>query len=84
MDNRAGDKELKEACQDFESIFVKQLLDGMRKTINKTGLLSGGLTEEIYEDMLYSEYAREISRSGNLGLADLLYNQLKGAPETSA
>jgi len=52
------------------------MLDTMRKTINKSGLLDGGYAEEIFEDMLYDKYALQIAESGNLGLADTLYKQL--------
>ena len=38
------DAKLRQACQDFESIFVKQMLDSMRKTVQKTGLTDGGKT----------------------------------------
>lgn len=79
--NNAGkgkqeNEELKEACSDFQSIFVKQMLDSMRKTVNKTGLLDGGQAEEIFEDMLYDEYAQKISNTGNLGLDEMMYRQL--------
>lgn len=67
---------LKEACSDFQAIFVKQMLDSMRKTVNKTGLLDGGQAEKIFEDMLYDEYAQKISKTADLGLDDMLYQQL--------
>src|SRR6056297_2494547 len=67
---------LKETCSDFQAIFVKQMLDSMRKTVNKSGLLEGGQAEEIFEDMLYDEYAQSISENGNIGLDDMLYKQL--------
>lgn len=67
---------LKQACSDFQAIFVKQMLDSMRKTVNKTGLLDGGRAEEIFEDMLYDEYAQKISKTADLGLDDMLYQQL--------
>ncbi len=69
-------KKLKEACQDFEAIFIKQMLDGMRKTVPKTELLERTLGEEIFEDMLYTEYAKIMSRRGSLGIADILFKQL--------
>ncbi|MCX7788317.1 MAG: rod-binding protein [Spirochaetes bacterium] len=69
-------KKLKEACQDFEAIFIKQMLDGMRKTVPRTELLERTLGEEIFEDMLYTEYAKVMSRRGSLGIADLLFKQL--------
>jgi flagellar protein FlgJ len=75
--NSAKDaKRLKEACQDFEAIFIKQMLDGMRKTVPRAELLERTLGEEIFEDILYTEYAKIMSRRGSLGIADLLFKQL--------
>jgi len=67
---------LYKVCQDFEAIFIKQMLNVMRKTINKTGLLDGGYAEEIFEDMLYDEYAKKMAENAQFGLSDKLYNQL--------
>src|SRR6056297_3267239 len=74
--NTAKNEKLKETCSDFQAIFVKQMLDSMRKTVNKSGLLEGGQAEEIFEDMLYDEYAQSISKNGDIGLDDMLYKQL--------
>jgi Rod binding domain-containing protein len=71
---------LYQAALDFESIFVKQMLDAMRKTVNKSGLIEGGMAEDIFEDMLYEKYATTMTRSAGFGLADQIYRQL--APGT--
>ena len=70
------DAKLYEACQDFEAIFIKQMLNSMKKTVNKTGFINGGMAEEIFEDMLYDEYAVLIAKNARLGLADMVYKQL--------
>lgn len=67
---------LKEACIDFSSLFVKQMLTAMKKTIYKSGLMDGGMAEDIFEDMLYDEYAKDITRSSNFGLAEMMYKEL--------
>ena len=67
---------LYKACQDFEAIFIKQMLNVMRKTIKKSGLLDGGFAEEVFEDMLYDEYAKRMSENAHFGLSDTLYKQL--------
>ena len=69
-------EELKEACKEFETILIEQMLNSMRKTVNKSGLMQGGMGEDIFEDMLYEKYARKMSDSANLGLSDMLYRQL--------
>ncbi len=68
--------ELKEACQAFESVFVTYMLQKMRGTVSEGGMLEGGPGQSMYKEMLDEEYAKSISESGNLGLADLMYQQL--------
>ncbi|MFW5782109.1 MAG: rod-binding protein [Candidatus Muiribacteriaceae bacterium] len=69
-------EELKKTCQEFESLFVNQLMKEMRKTVDKSGFIDGGHGEEIFQSMLDEEYAKEISKSQTLGLSDMLYSQL--------
>ena len=70
-------------CQDFESIFIKQMLNVMRKTVHKTGLTDGGMAEEIFEDMLYDEYALKMAQSSRFGISDMLYKELSRPNEVS-
>jgi flagellar protein FlgJ len=72
------DAKLKESCIQMESIFVKQMLNVMRKSVEKTGFIDGGQAEEIFTDMLYDKYAEEMSRSHTLGLSRTIYRQLAG------
>ena len=67
---------LYKVSQEFEAIFIKQMLNVMRKSVSKTGLLDGGMAEEIFEDMLYDEYAKNMAESGSFGIADMIYRQL--------
>jgi flagellar protein FlgJ len=67
---------LYKVSQEFEAIFIKQMLNVMRKSVNKTGLMDGGMAEEIFEDMLYDEYAQKMAESGSFGIADMIYRQL--------
>jgi flagellar protein FlgJ len=69
---------LYEQCEALETFLVKTLVTGMRKTIQKTEFLDGGFAGEMYEDMLYDEYARDMSRNAGFGLAELAYLELTG------
>jgi flagellar protein FlgJ len=62
---------LYEACVQFESLLVKQMLTAMRKTVSHDGL-----GRDIFEDMLYDEYALSMARTAGFGLADTLYRHL--------
>ncbi len=73
----ASDKDkLREAGVEFEAIFVKMMLDSMRKNENKKDrLIDGGMAEEIFEDMLYTEYSRKMAKVGNFGIAEAIVRQ---------
>ncbi|HZX45795.1 MAG: hypothetical protein GX918_01165 [Clostridiales bacterium] len=67
---------LKEACREMEAVFINTVLDRMRATIIRDGLIKESLGEEIFTSMLDGELARKISMGEGTGIADLLYRQL--------
>ncbi|MGJ4748340.1 rod-binding protein [Leptospira sp. SA-E8] len=69
-------KKLYDASSEFESIFVKMMLKEMKSTVHKSGLIDGGYAEEIFEDMLYDEYSKNLSANSSLGLAEQIYQSL--------
>jgi len=69
-------KKLKDACNDFESIFIKQMLDSMKKTIHHSDLTKRNMGEEIFDDMLYDEYAKKMSGNAGLGISNMMFQQL--------
>lgn len=72
----AKSRKLEQACNDFESLFVNQMLKQMRKTVPQEGLFNGGRAEKIYTEMLDSEMAESISNQRGLGLAAMMYRQM--------
>lgn len=74
---RNGDtQKLRAACEDFEALFIKQMLSSMRATIHRSELTDGGFAADIYEDMLYDEYAARMARTADLGISEMLLKQL--------
>ena len=75
--DRPVDEKLMGTCIEMESIMVGKMIKEMRKTLHKEdSLLYGGMAEEIFEDMLYDEYALSMSRTSSNGIAAMLYEQL--------
>ncbi len=70
------DRKLWDVCVEAESLFVAKMLKEMRKTVHKNDFLHGGFAEEIFEDMLYDEYALRLSKNTSLGMAKMLYDEL--------
>ena len=72
------DKRLMDVCIEMESLMVARMFKEMRKTVHKNEWFHGGFAEEIFEDMLYDEYALDVSKNSKLGLAKMLYDELSG------
>ena len=72
------DKELFEAALELEGILVQNLVRSMRNTVQRTNLIDTGFAGEIYEDMLFDEYSRIITRNAGFGFAELVYRELTG------
>ena len=68
---------LYELCLELETFLVKNLLTGMRNTIQKSGLIDEGFAGKMYEDMLWDEYAKDYTKNAGFGLAEQAYRQLK-------
>jgi len=66
---------LYEKSLELESYFVKMMISSMRKTVVKA---DGGndYAQNMYEDMLYDEYATNMTKNAHFGLADEIYMQL--------
>ena len=67
-----------ELCLELETFLIKNLISGMRNTVQKSNLIDTGFAGEVYEDMLYDEYAKIFARNANLGFAEMAYRELTG------
>ena len=71
-------EKLYELCLELETFLVKNLIKSMRSTVQKTNLIDTGLAGEIYEDMLFDEYAKVLTRNAGFGFAEMAYRELAG------
>lgn len=70
------DAKLEKACREFEAVFVRYLLQKMRESVPRDGIEGSSSERELYESMLDTAMADSISQQGQMGLADLLYQQV--------
>lgn len=73
---KTEDQQLREAAQDFEAVFLFQVLKQVRNTIHREDFLNGGVAEDMFTGMLDEEYAKVMARTGTTGLSNVLYQQL--------
>jgi len=74
--NDKDQKKLYEACQGLEAIWLSKVMGTMRNSINRSDLIPRSFADETFESMLYDEYATEMSKTGQIGIAEILYQQL--------
>ncbi|BEU87203.1 hypothetical protein TAMA11512_06670 [Selenomonas sp. TAMA-11512] len=73
----AEDKKLREACQGFEAMFLNIMYTQMRNTVPKNDLFGHDNADEILQSMRDTAMMNAAAESGGIGLAKMLYEQLK-------
>lgn len=76
--SKATDDELMNACKQFESYFLEQVFKEMVKTIpNEEQSGSSSTMVDYYKDQMIQNIASESTERNSLGLAQMLYEQMK-------
>jgi flagellar protein FlgJ len=65
------------ACKQFEEMYLSQMFQQMRKSSGKSKESGGGEQEEMFQGMLDNERAKTWAQEGGVGLANLLFQQMK-------
>ncbi|MCR5762629.1 MAG: rod-binding protein [Treponema sp.] len=72
--------DLYEQSMELENYLVKMMLSSARKTVQKSSLLGddNNYARDMYEDMMYDNYAESLTKNAHFGLADQIYIELSG------
>jgi len=75
----ASTDELMDACKQFEAYFLEQMFKEMVKTIPKNEESSSSTTGmlDYFKDEMIREIAADSTEQNSLGLAQMLYEQMK-------
>jgi len=68
---------LRRTCETFEAIFTQQLFKSMRASVDTGGLLPKSQADEIFSGLMDKQVARDLASQGSLGIADMLFAQLR-------
>ena len=77
--SKATDEELLDVCKQFEAYFMEQVFKQMEKTIIKDES-SGGQTTALvdyFKDSALQELTKTSTETQGLGIAQMLYEQMK-------
>jgi len=62
-------QQIKDAADDFEAMFVSEMLSNMSDTVETDPLFGGGEAEETWKGMMNQEIGKEVVKSGGIGLS---------------
>jgi len=73
------EQKLKDTASEFTSLLFGMMFQEMDKTVERTGLLDGGRTEEMFRSFVYNEYSKSASRQSSMSMTHRIYEQLYDA-----
>jgi len=73
----------KRAADEFEAVFISQMLKSMSVGIKSDGPFGGGQSEEIYRDFMNEQLGKTMSSQGGIGMSDAIYREILKNQEVS-
>ncbi|MCW8916154.1 MAG: rod-binding protein [Magnetovibrio sp.] len=67
---------LRDTAQDFEAVFLSQMLKPMFEGLETDGMFGGGQAEEMWRSLMVDEYGKSIAKSGGIGIADAVMSEM--------
>lgn len=64
------------AAEEFEAVFIAQMLESMFEGLDPDSLFGGGQSEDVYRSLLSQEYGKSIAQAGGIGMADAVRREI--------
>lgn len=74
---------LREVSQDFEAVFLAQMLQPMFANLGAEKPFGGGLSEGMWRSKQVEEYGKAIVKNGGIGLADAVFREMLKMQESN-
>ena len=75
-ENAVSLKQARRAAEEFEALFISEMLAPVFESIDTGGLFGGGQGEKIYRSMMVEEYGKAIAKAGGIGIADTVQREI--------
>ncbi len=63
-------------AQDFEAVFITEMLKPMMNMVEVDSQFGGGRGEEVFRDFTINEYGKKLASQGGIGIAKHVKDQL--------
>lgn len=74
----------RETAEDFEAVFLAQMLGHMKLGIDPDSEFGGGKGEEAFQSMVAEKYGEAMTEMGGIGIADAIYKEILRMQEAGA
>lgn len=82
---KLSESQIKTVSQDFEAVFLAQMLQALVPEEGDEGsLFNDKEGDEIFRGMMMEQYAKEIAKSGGIGIASYIERELRGEHQAAA
>ncbi len=69
------------AAEEFEQTFLTSMLSSMFDGVKTSAPFGGGHAEEQFRSVLLGEYAKDMAKTGGIGIADDVYREILAIQE---
>ena len=66
---------MRQTAEEFEAVFLNEMLAPMFEGLSTDGLGGGGVGEEMFRPMLIDRYAQSLTHAGGIGIADQIMRE---------
>lgn len=69
-------EKIESSAEDFEAMFVSEMMKPMFEGLATDGPFGGGKGEEVFRGMMLQEYGKLMAQTGTIGLTDTVREQM--------
>ncbi len=69
-------QEARKVSQEFEAVFLGQMLQPMFRNINAVEPFGGSSSEKMWRTMQVEEYGKALAKAGGIGIADAVFREM--------
>ena len=74
-------KAARSAAEEFEQTFLTTMLESMFAGVETKAPFGGGHAEQQFRSVLLGEYAKDMAKTGGIGIADDVYREILAIQE---
>jgi peptidoglycan hydrolase FlgJ len=72
----AGQETARRAAQEFEALFLAEMLSPVFESVDTDGLFGGGEGEKIFRSLMVQEYGKAVASAGGVGIAAAVQSEI--------